>query len=184
MKTTRRNLLRFIGLGAAAAALAPAVSAETASAAVTDCPICGDVFFSSDAVLSAHVLAEHYSDPSLITVPLHVKQVAEFEQNRASFNERVRMAYGKWLETPDGQAYLMDRVHEYTGTITLPSQLSVSAIAQARADGYNRGREVEMARAESRQARGALTLDEFDAAWSALGGVVSGEMGSGPVVKD
>lgn len=58
-----------------------------------------------------------------------------------------------------------------------------AAIEQARADGYNRGREVEMDRAESRQERGPLTLDEFDAAWSALDGAVRGEMGSGPVVK-
>lgn len=153
MKTTRRSLLTMLGLGAAAAALAPVKGVEAA-------PVVPDPMAAKHEALLAHVDRGYATFADLMevrgaaTITDDTPMLSANEVN-AVMRGVWDQAYEKGLSDVSPDVYSSAEC-EFWCTEHLTANGAGhwhrigDAIAQARADGYNQGRTVEEARQESR----------------------------------
>ena len=124
MRVTRRNLLAYIGLGAAAAALTPAQSAGAVDPEFTAGPYWGNTGITPPERMLSNLPA--VVGGLTITSDLSVS--------------------GNAVLSADGQEFRVSPMREHLDDMEF-------AYAQGRADGYNRGRLVEEARTPEELAR-------------------------------
>ncbi len=175
MRLTRRSLLGILGMGAAAAALAPGKPVEAAEAACTDCL---RVF--APAVLPYWFERITPAEGNVIQRSVHARALRLGESHEEAFDANCGPTTGLLK-----RAYADGRAQERTEALTAAAATTTchqcqpdspfphvyghpeaapvmptlpdgqvwvlsSEVAQARADGYNRGRDAEAARQESK----------------------------------